>query len=794
MAKELFTILTLRGLVVFPKISMTFDVGREKSIKAIESALKKKGIIFLVAQKNAETEDPMEDDIYEVGTVCEIKHVMRFSEDRIRVVVDGLYRAKIDQIKSYSPHMKGYISINNNDDGIESNTHDVMFKKLLDALEAYIRLNRKVSVDFKTLAERYSGNIGALVYEAANVLPIDFLLKQRIMNGETDMIRAMELLECIYHELDILNIEKEIQEKVQSNIGKMQKESYLREQLKVIRSELGEGDSEDDLEEYKNKLEQLKDNKIVYEKAAKELKRLARMSFGMPEAAVITNYLDMVFALPWQEKMKEEDIDLNYAYKVLNDEHYGLEQVKERILEYLAVRKITGTLKGPTLCLVGPPGVGKTSIARSIATALGKKYVRMSLGGIKDEAEIRGHRKTYIGAMPGRIIASIKQAGTKNALILLDEIDKMASDHRGDPTAAMLEVLDAEQNYLFRDHFIEIPFDLSQVLFICTANNLDAIPGPLRDRMEIIEVTSYTEEEKLNIAQKHLLPKQLKENGLTAKKIKFEDNAMTEVIRCYTAEAGVRGLEREIAKICRRVAKMIAEGTCKSYRVKPEKIECLLGTRKRLPKKNRIEDEVGVCTGLAWTSIGGVILSIEVNVMPGTGKLELTGHLGNVMKESALAAMSFIRSRVKQLKLDEDCYSKYDIHIHIPEGATPKDGPSAGITLATAMVSALTGMPCRKNVAMTGEITLRGRVLPIGGLKEKALAAYRVGIKTIIIPEDNIKDLDEIPNEIKKEIVFVPVKNMDEVFETTLLGYKNESFCDMLNTNSSREGYKYDSI
>lgn len=793
MAKELFPILTLRGLVVFPGNTMTFDVGRERSIRAIDIAVQNGGRIFLVAQKDPETEEPSVDDLYKVGTVCTIKHVMRFSEDRLRVIVEGNIRAELGDLTRLNGYMEGYVKLFAPEAETAGDLQNTLYKRLIDSLEAYMRMNRRFTIDFNGIEKKFAGDLDGMVYEVANVIPVEFNLKQDVLNQASAIERAENLIRCIHHEMDILNLEREIQEKVQSNIGKMQKESYLREQLKVIRSELGEGDNESEIEEYRKKAEQLKFDPDIYEKVTKEINRLAKMPFGFAEASVITNYLDTVFAMPWQEKT-DENIDLSYAEAVLNEEHYGLDLVKERILEYLAVRKITGSLKGPVLCLAGPPGVGKTSIAKSIAKSLNKQYVRMSLGGIKDESEIRGHRKTYVGAMPGRVIHAIKQAGSKNPLILLDEIDKMGSDFKGDPTSAMLEVLDTEQNYAFRDHYLELPFDLSETLFICTANNLEGIPGPLRDRMEIIMVSSYTEEEKVQIALKHLLPKQLKEHGLSEKKVQVTQEAMEDVIRCYTAEAGVRGLEREVAKMCRKIAKLFAEGKRRTYKVTPANVEKLLGTKKRIPEQARQEDEVGVCTGLAWTSIGGVTLNIEVNIMPGTGKLELTGHLGDVMKESALAAMSFIRSRMDALHLDKNFYSKYDIHIHIPEGATPKDGPSAGITLATAMVSALTGIPCRRSVAMTGEITLRGRVLPIGGVKEKALAAYRAGIRTIIIPMDNKKDLDEIPDSIRKEIRFVPVKNMDEVLETALLGFKQEFYYGIMNINTPKGAYSYDHI
>jgi len=790
MANKLYPLLTLRGLVVLPGNGMTFDVGRPKSIKAIEAASEFGNNIFLITQKDPDADEPDTEALYKIGTVCTIKQIMRFAEDRIRVVVEGVSRGELLELIDKIDYNEGYVKIERTKPVKEN--EEGLIKQVLNILDEYVRINRRITADIKGLAEKYRGDLSNLVYEITNILPVDFRDKQEVLEKSITEDRTKVLVNCMLHEIDILNLENEIHEKVQSNIGRMQKESYLREQIKVIKAELGD-DSDNDIEEYIKKAEVLENIPEVHEKAMKEINRLSKMPFGFAEATVIANYLETLFSIPWEEK-SEENIDLEYAENVLNEEHYGLEMVKERIIEYLSVRKITDKLRSPVICLVGPPGVGKTSIAKSIAKSIGKKYVRMSLGGIKDEAEIRGHRKTYIGAMPGRVINAIKQAGTNNPLILLDEIDKMGSDFKGDPTAAMLEVLDIEQNYSFRDHFLELPFDLSEVLFVCTANNIEGIPGPLRDRMEIIEVSSYTEEEKLQIAMRHLLPKQLMAHGLSAKTVKVDEEAMTEIIKCYTAESGVRNLEREIAKMCRRIARLFAEGKQKSFKVSASRIEKLLGTKKRIAESGREEDEVGVCTGLAWTSIGGVTLNIEVNVMPGSGKLELTGHLGDVMKESALAAMSFIRSRMDELNLDKDFYSKYDIHIHIPEGATPKDGPSAGITLASAMVSALTGMPCRKDVAMTGEITLRGRVLPIGGVKEKSLAAYRLGIKNIIIPWDNIKDLDDIPESIKKDINFIPVKNMDEVLGTALTGFKREYCYGIMNTNTPRGTYLYEHI
>ena len=792
MAREIIPVLTLRGLVVFPGNVVTFDVGRGKSLKALEIAMEQGGRIFLTVQKAPEMEDPAMEDLYKVGTICTIKHRLRLAPDKTRVIVEGKVRGELWELTRFSDYLEGCVNLLDDSTSVFAYEQNELFRRLLDTLDAYARKNKRVTADIKGISEKFAGNLPGLVNEIANALPVDFKIKQDILGTDPVEERAEKVIQCIVHELEIMNLEQEIQQKVQSNMGKMQKDAYLREQMKVIREELGD-DSESEAQEYQEKAETLKEFPQVYEKACKEIKRLSRMPFGYPEANVISNYLDVILNFPWKVE-SAETIDLELAAQILDEDHYGLEKVKERILEYLAVRKITGGAKGPLLCLVGPPGVGKTSIARSIAKALNKKYERMSLGGVRDEAELRGHRKTYVGAMPGRIVNAIAQAGTKNPLILLDEVDKMGSDYRGDPTAALLEILDPEQNCNFRDHFMELPVDLSSVLFLCTANGLEGIPGPLRDRMEIIEVSSYTQEEKLQIALRHLFPKQLSVHGLSSKKVTIREDAMQQVIACYTAEAGVRGLEREIAKMCRRIARLFAEGKRKSYTVTLANVEKLLGTPKRLPEQGREEHEVGVCTGLAWTSIGGVTLNIEVNVMPGTGKLELTGHLGDVMKESAVAAMSFIRSRVHQLGLEPDFHSKNDIHIHIPEGATPKDGPSAGITLATALVSALTGLPCDKNVAMTGEITLRGRVLPIGGLKEKSLAAYRAGIRTIVIPEDNKKDLEEIPAEIRSQIRFVPAKNMDLVLQTALIGFKQTFFCGIMHNNTAKGACVYEHI
>ena len=599
--------------------------------------------------------------------------------------------------------------------------------------------------------------------------------KQEIMDEFHPAARMEKLLEILMKEIEILEVEKNINARVRKQIDKMQKEYYLREQIKAIQNELGDKEGiAGEVEEYKERLEKANLPEEAEQKVLKELDRLLKMPTGSAEGSVIRTYLDWIFDLPWNT-VTEEIIDLKKAEDILEEDHYGLEKVKERIIEYLAIRKLQNKLKGPILCLVGPPGVGKTSIAKSIARALNRNYVRMSLGGVRDEAEIRGHRRTYVGAMPGRILNVLKQAASKNPLILLDEIDKMSSDFRGDPASAMLEVLDGEQNFAFRDHYLELPFDLSDVMFLTTANSLETIPRPLLDRMEVIGISGYTEEEKLNIASKYLVPKQIQAHGLHKKNLKIDEEALRGIINYYTREAGVRTLEREVAHVCRKVARNIVSTGRKSITITVGSLEKYLGTKKFRYDKANENDEIGIATGLAWTPVGGDTLSIEVTIMNGSGKLELTGHLGEVMKESARAAMSFIRSKVGQLKIDPDFYTKYDIHIHVPEGAIPKDGPSAGITLATAMVSALTGLAVKRTVAMTGEITLRGRVLPIGGLKEKVLAAHRAGIETIIVPVDNKKDIDEIPENVRKKLKFILASDMDIVLSTALVKRKTKN-------------------
>lgn len=766
--KQVLPVLPLRGLTVFPYMILHFDVGRSKSIKALEEAMVNNQLIFLVAQKDAREDSPREDEIFSVGTISKVKQLLTLPGDTVRVLVEGLNRAEISEFTQTEPFFMAEVSekifLPDAEDEVEI---EALKRRAIEAFEEYSKLSTKISPD-TVLSVMNIEDAGQLADVIASNATLKIEHKQAILNEFRSKERLEKILEILLKEMDILEVERNISARVRKQIDKTQKEYYLREQLKAIQTELGDKEGiAGEVEEYREKLEKADLPEEVEKKVLKELDRMMKMPSGSAEGSVVRTYLDWIFDLPWSKKT-EEIIDLDRAEKILEEDHYGLEKVKERIVEYLAVRKLTNSLKGPILCLVGPPGVGKTSIAKSIAKSLNRNYVRMSLGGVRDEAEIRGHRRTYVGAMPGRIISALKQAGSKNPLILLDEIDKMSSDFRGDPASAMLEVLDAEQNFAFRDHYMELPFDLSDVLFLTTANNLDTIPRPLLDRMEVISLSGYTEEEKTNIATKYLLPKQMEAHGLKKTMLKVDEPAVRGIINSYTREAGVRNLERQIGTVCRKAAKQLVSSGKKSIKITEGSLEKLLGAKRFRYDKAKEKDEVGVATGMAWTSVGGDTLSIEVNLMAGNGKLELTGQLGDVMKESARAAMSFIRSRVKEFSIDKDFYTKYDIHVHVPEGAIPKDGPSAGITLATAIVSALTGIPVRRNVAMTGEITLRGRVLAIGGLKEKVLAAHRAGIDTIICPIDNKKDIDDIPENVRKKLKFVTAADMDTVLSTAL--------------------------
>jgi ATP-dependent Lon protease len=765
---KILPLLPLRGLTVFPFMTLYFDVGREKSIKALEEAMINDQLIFLVAQKDASTDSPDIDEIFTIGTISKVKQLLKLQGDTIRVLVEGISRAEVANIVQKDPFFIVEVTEPEINEEFDVNEVEALKRRLVSMFEDYVKLSGKISPD-TALTVSEIDNISQIADIIANNIPLKVEQKQEILAEFHPLRRIEKLLQIIYQETEILEIEKDINAKVKKQIDKVQKEYYLREQVKAIQNELGDSSGiNGEVEEYKSKIKTCNLPEEAEKKVLKELDRLLKMPQGSAEGSVIRTYLDWIFDLPWNIST-EEIIDLDHAEEILEQDHYGLTKVKERIIEYLAVQKLKNSLKGPILCLVGPPGVGKTSIAKSIAKALNRNYVRISLGGVKDESEIRGHRRTYVGSMPGRIISALKQAGSNNPLILLDEIDKMSNDFRGDPASAMLEVLDSEQNFAFRDHYMELPFNLSNALFLTTANNLDTVPRPLLDRMEIITLSSYTEEDKANIAMKYLLPKQIELHGLTPKNIKIDEETVRDVINYYTREAGVRNLEREIGSICRKAARTIVSENKRSVTISRNNLEKYLGVKKYRYDLANENNEIGIATGLAWTPVGGDTLSIEVNLMQGSGKLELTGQLGDVMKESAKAAMSYIRSMCKELKIDEDFHEKKDIHIHVPEGAIPKDGPSAGITLATAMVSALSGTPVNRKVAMTGEITLRGRVLPIGGLKEKVLAAHRAGIETIILPMDNKKDIEDIPENVRNSLKFICVSDMKTVLKNALV-------------------------
>ncbi|WP_420827298.1 endopeptidase La [Carboxydothermus hydrogenoformans] len=743
------------------------DVGREKSIAAIDQAMISDRIICLATQKDAQIDEPTPDDIFAVGTIAEIKQLLKLPGGTLRVLVEGIQRAKIKKYIEKEPFFRVEVEVTQEE---VSKTPEIqaLTRSLIYQFEQYVKLSKRIPPETAITVVNLE-EPGRLADVVASHLPLKIEDKQRILEALDVKKRLEILLEILARELEIVEIERRINLRVRKQMEKTQKEYYLREQLKAIQRELGEKDERvAEGEEYREKIKEAKLPKEVEEKALKEVEKLEKMPPMAAEATVVRNYLDWILALPWNRRTKDR-LDIKLAEQILEEDHYGLEKVKERILEYLAVRKLTKKMKGPILCFVGPPGVGKTSLAKSIARALERKFVRISLGGVRDEAEIRGHRRTYVGALPGRIIQGMRNAGSQNPVFLLDEIDKMSMDFRGDPSAALLEVLDPEQNNSFSDHYIELPFDLSHVLFITTANNLYNIPRPLLDRMEVIHIPGYTEEEKLVIAEKYLLPKQLKEHGLKPKNLKISTNTFLKIIREYTRESGVRNLERQIASLCRKAAKEIVTDNVEEVKITVSNLERYLGIPKYRYGIAEAEDEVGVATGLAWTEVGGDVMFIEVSVLKGSGKLYLTGKLGEVMKESAQAGFSYIRSRAKELGIEENFHEKYDLHIHVPEGAIPKDGPSAGITMATAMVSALSGQKVRKDVAMTGEITLRGKVLPIGGLKEKILAAKRAGIKTIIIPHENRKELDEISPQVKRGLKFILVKHMDEVLEAALI-------------------------
>lgn len=761
--------LPLRGLTIFPYLVLHFDVGRARSIAALEEAMVNNQEIFLVTQKDIKMEEPEIDDIYEVGTISKIKQLLKLPGETIRVLVEGLERAKILEYTKEEPFFEVVLATPVKYDKAELELQmEAVSRKVLSSFEDYVKLSNKISPETLLTVNNLEDPERLADVIAANVL-VRTEDKQKVLEAFHPVERLETLYEIMIREIEILKIENKINLRVKKQVDKLQREYYLREQLKAIQKELGESDGiAGEIEEYQEKIEKADLPDEAHEKAIRELNRLSKMGPGSAEGTVIRTYLDWILDLPWNVET-EDNLDLKRAARILDEDHYGLEKVKERVIEYLAVRQMTKNMKGPILCFVGPPGVGKTSIAKSIARALNRRFVRMSVGGVRDEAEIRGHRRTYVGAIPGRIISSIRQAGSKNPVFLLDEIDKMSHDFRGDPASALLEVLDAEQNFAFRDHYLDLPFDLSKVMFLTTANTLDTIPRPLLDRMEVIQISGYTEEEKLNIASKYLIPKQMKEHGMPEKSLIMSETTVRDIINYYTREAGVRNLERQISAICRKAARRILETGNASVRVTSSNLRKYLGPPRFHYDKAEENNSVGLVTGLAWTSVGGDTLSIEVTTMAGTGKLVLTGQLGDVMKESARAGFSFIRSRAKQFGLEEDFHEKMDIHIHIPEGAIPKDGPSAGITMTTAVISALTEIPARGEVAMTGEITLRGRILPVGGLKEKILAAHRAGIKKVLIPYENRRDLDEIPDNVKKKVEIVPVETMDEVLSHALV-------------------------
>jgi len=746
-----------------------FDVGREKSINALESAMVNDQIIFLTTQKEAETDFPTGDDFYKVGTIAKIKQMLKLPGDAIRVLVEGISRGRIINFLQEEPYFRCEIEEEIYEEEFKADQElEALMRTTLNAFENYITLSSRISPEvFISVASIEEPGRLADIITSHMILKTE--QKQKLLEAFDPRERLEELYKVLLREIQILEIEREINIRVRNQINKVQKEYYLKEQLKAIQEELGEdGGIQEEVDEYREKIEKANLPKPVEEKVLKEIDRLYKLSPGSAEGAVIRNYADWILALPWNKKTKDR-LDIKKAKEILDADHYGLEKAKERVLEYLAIRQLSKDMKGPILCFVGPPGVGKTSIAKSIAKALNRKFVRMSLGGVRDEAEIRGHRRTYVGAIPGRIISLIKEAGTKNPVFLFDEVDKISYDFRGDPSSALLEVLDPEQNKEFTDHFLEVPFDLSQVMFITTANTLSTIPRPLLDRMEVIEISGYTEEEKVKIAQQYLLPKQKKEHGLKEENLQISEQTIRDIINYYTRESGVRNLERELAALCRKTAKKIVEGKTKVVRINTKNLENYLGLKRYRYDKAQQKNEIGIATGLAWTSVGGDTLFIEVTTMKGTGKLVLTGQLGDVMKESARAGISYIRSKSEELGISEDFYQQMDIHIHIPEGAIPKDGPSAGVTMATAVVSALTKIPVDKNVAMTGEITLRGRALPVGGIKEKVLAANRAGIKKVLLPKENEKDIEEIPENVRRKMKFVFVENMDQILEHALV-------------------------
>lgn len=767
-----FPLLPLRGLLVYPSMVLHLDVGREKSVKALEKAMVDDNLILLCSQSEVNIEEPTQEDIFRIGTVAKVRQMLKLPNGTIRVLVEGMERAEILEYLENEEYYEVFAQERPEEETDDPEV-DALMRTVLTQFEHYINLSKKVTPETLAAVSDIE-EAGRLADVITSHLSLKIKDKQEILETIDVRKRLEKLLDILNNEREVLELERKINQRVKKQMEKTQKEYYLREQMKAIQKELGEKEGRTgEVEELRAQLEEKGLPDKVREKVEKEIDRLEKMPTSSAEGGVIRNYVEWLLSLPWSNA-EEEDLDLTHAEQILNEDHYGLDEPKERVLEYLAVQKLVKKLKGPILCLVGPPGVGKTSLARSIARSLNREFVRISLGGVRDEAEIRGHRRTYVGAMPGRIIQGMKTAGTLNPVVLLDEIDKMASDFRGDPSSALLEVLDPEQNNTFSDHFIELPFDLSNVMFVTTANAVHNIPRPLLDRMEMLYIPGYTELEKLQIATRYLLPKQKREHGLEPEQLEIGEDGLLRTIREYTRESGVRNLEQQIAALCRKVAKSIVSGGKEQVVIAPEDIKEYLGIPKFRHGVAELEDQIGTVTGLAWTEVGGETLIIEVTVVPGTGKLTLTGKLGDVMKESAQAAFSYTRSKAEALGIAPDFHEKNDIHIHIPEGAIPKDGPSAGITIATALISALTNRYVSKDVAMTGEITLRGRVLPIGGLKEKSLAAHRAGYKKILLPMDNERDLKDIPDSVKEDVVFVPVSHMDQVLEHALVEQSGE--------------------
>jgi len=759
----------LRGMVILPGMVAHFDVSRAKSIKAVEEAMMDEQKIFLVAQKDVEQENPDIEDLFKIGIIAEVKQVIKLQNNIVRILVEGKERAELSAFLENPDYLLAEIIRFDEevDDGLPEEAKEAMLRSIQETFGKYVVVNPKMGKELQRQLSEIT-DLEKLMNQLANSLPVHFEEKQKILDAVSMTERYEVLMALLLKEIEIIAIKNDFQAKVKAHVDKNQKEYLLREQMKVIREELGEDNTESDADHFMEALGKIRADKEVKEKIRKEIDRFKNISSSSSESAVARGYIETLLELPWN-KTSRDNKDLKNAEQILNADHYGLEKVKERMLEFLAVRNLTSKGESPIICLVGPPGTGKTSIARSVAKALDKKYVRISLGGVRDEAEIRGHRRTYVGAMPGRIVNGLRSAGVKNPLMLLDEIDKMSSDYKGDTASALLEVLDAEQNKKFRDHYVEIPIDLSEVLFIATANSVQDIPRPLLDRMELIEVTSYTENEKLHIAKEHLLAKQMERNGIRPEQLSITDKALAKIISGYTREAGVRNLERKLGEICRKAARPLYEGEKEKIKVTEQNLEKFLGKEKYSFDKKNDTDEVGIVRGLAWTSVGGDTLEIEVNIMPGKGEFQLTGQLGDVMKESAQAGISYIHSVSEEYHIPKKFFQENDIHIHIPEGAVPKDGPSAGITMATAMLSAITKTPVRADVAMTGEITLRGRVLPIGGLKEKTLAAKNAGIKTICVPKKNEKDIDEISPEIKKGLKIVFVEQMKDVLDVAFV-------------------------